>query len=96
MHFFVLSILAYRVCVFVCVPVIALYFRLCMCGLCAVFTAIIISLSAVCVYFSVAAPRITLPLNIRKFICKSIVDFQCRKNWSDQLCEGTINKVLGC
>lgn len=39
------------------------YLCLCMCGLCTVFTALIISLSAVCVgvcvCFSVAAPQIT-------------------------------------
>lgn len=80
-----------RISVCVCVRACAVY--LFMCGLCAVFTAIIIS--AACVYFSVAAPQITSLFNIRKCICKeSILNFHCRKNRNDQLLERTINKLL--
>ena len=63
----------------------------CMCGLWAVFTAIIIS--AVCVYFAVDAPQITSLFNIRKCICKSVLHFHRRKNRNDQLLERTINKL---
>lgn len=63
---------------------------------CAAFTAIIISLSAACVYFSVAAPQITSPFDIRKFICESVLRFHWGKNWDDQLLERTINKIPGC
>lgn len=67
-----------------------------MSGLCAAFTALIISLFAVSVYFSVAAPQITFPFNILRFIWKSIFHFHSGKCWNDQLFERTIIKDLGC
>lgn len=73
--------------------VVSIYVCVCVCGLCAIFTAIIISLSAVFVDFSVAAPQITLLFDNRKFICKSTLRIHCKKNQDDQLPDRTINKI---